>query len=210
MIEKGMKNRVAISTLFRFGFLILLCLTECKKKNVTVDPLSQLPPLTTKGLNTFGCLVNGHVCIPQRPSGELFYDPPYACSLYYYSDTAKPYRFLVLGSDKPDYCGSTSVSISLDSVHMKTGDVFDLTAWRDSTGIGLAGKKYGECFVAPTCPVPSFKFYYTTDTVRGQITIVLLDLVKQIASGTFWFDAIFAPGDTVHVTDGRFDMHYTN
>ncbi|MEP6465521.1 MAG: hypothetical protein ABJB05_04415 [Parafilimonas sp.] len=30
-----------------------------------------------------------------------------------------------------------------------------------------------------------------------------------IVSGTFWFNAIEqTDGDTVHVTNGRFDMHY--
>jgi hypothetical protein len=32
---------------------------------------------------------------------------------------------------------------------------------------------------------------------------------KGIASGTFWFTAVNDKGDTVKVTNGRFDVHYT-
>ena len=110
------------------------------------------------------------------------------------------------GEDKPTGCDLTSVSIGLDSVNLKSGDSFALTAWRDSTGTFLAGKKHGVCMIAPTCP--GWTFYYTTNTVSGEVLIVYLDRVNYIASGTFWFDAINVPGDTVHVREGRFDMQY--
>jgi hypothetical protein len=52
--------------------------------------------------------------------------------------------------------------------------------------------------------------YSTDSTTKGEITITHFDQRKQIVSGTFWFDAVETTnGDTVHVTDGRFDMQYT-
>lgn len=33
------------------------------------------------------------------------------------------------------------------------------------------------------------------------------DETNNIASGAFWFNAVNLTGDTVKVTDGRFDMH---
>ena len=177
------------------------------KKNSSGDPLSQLPPLTTKGLNTFGCLVNGNVFTLKGLLGDI--GPYYACTYQYvYADTAKPYNFAVWGEHKADGCHFASVAIGLDSVNIKTGDVYDLIAWRDSSGKFIAGKNHGGYSDEISCL--DLKFYYTTDLVKGQITFVLLDPVNQIASGTFWFDAIFTPGDTVHITDGRFDMHYTD
>ena len=195
------------STIFLLVFAgMIFPYSGCKKNSSGKDSSSQLPPLTNRGLNTFGCLVNGSILIPAKPFGDE--GPYYACTYQYlYADTAKPYGFAVWGKDKTDGCHFTNVAIGLDSVNIKSGDVYDLTAWRDSTGIFLAGKKHAQYAVESACL--NYKTYYTTDTVKGQITIVLLDQVNQIASGTFWFDAIFAPGDTVHVREGRFDMHYT-
>ena len=36
-----------------------------------------------------------------------------------------------------------------------------------------------------------------------------LDEVKQIVSGTFWFDAVNDKGEKVEVREGRFDMIFT-
>jgi hypothetical protein len=35
------------------------------------------------------------------------------------------------------------------------------------------------------------------------------DLTYQIASGTFWFEGAIDAGDSVKITDGRFDVHFT-
>lgn len=200
-----MSKMSAIYLLLCAGMIFLY--SDCKKNSSGNDPISQLPPFTTKGLNTFGCLVNGKALILEKPWGDI--GPFYACTYQYlYADTSKPYGFVVWGKDKPRACDFTDVSIGLDSVNLKSGDTFMLTAWRDSTGTFLAGKKYGVCTIVTTCP--GMTTYYTTNTVSGEVTIVFLDPVNQIASGTFWFDAIDVPGDTVHVREGRFDMHYTD
>jgi hypothetical protein len=181
--------------------------SACKKNLSGQDPLSQLPPLTTKGLNTFGCLVNGKALIIEKPLGD--YGLSHGCTYAFsYPGANKPFGFLVWGEDKPTGCDLTSVGIDLDSVDLKSGDSFALTAWSDATGAFIAGKKYGRCIISTTCPW--WTTYYTTNTVSGEATIVFIDTVNQIASGTFWFDAINVPGDTIHVREGRFDMHYTN
>ena len=60
------------------------------------------------------------------------------------------------------------------------------------------------------CPPAPIVGYGTDSTTTGQVTITHFDQLNQIVSGTFWFDAVEATkGDTVHVTNGRFDMHYT-
>jgi hypothetical protein len=51
--------------------------------------------------------------------------------------------------------------------------------------------------------------YKTNGAASGFLTITKLDPIMQIVSGTFYFKAINAPGDTVNVTNGRFDMPYT-
>jgi len=39
----------------------------CKKKDppIGTNAIAQLPPITTTGANTFGCLVNGEVWLPK-------------------------------------------------------------------------------------------------------------------------------------------------
>ncbi len=196
-----------MSTIYPLLFTGMIFPYSGCKKNSSGDPLSQLPPLTTKGLNTFGCLVNGKALVPEKPLDDI--GRPYACSYTYsYPGTSQPFGFLVAGEDKPRACDITNVTIDLDGVDLKSGDSFALTDWSGATGTFLAGKKYAICMIGPTCP--GWTTYYTTNTVSGEVTIVFMDSVNNIASGTFWFDAINVPGDTVHVTDGRFDMHYTN
>lgn len=54
------------------------------------------------------------------------------------------------------------------------------------------------------------KYYYTSATNTGQVTITKLDLTNKIASGTFEFTAEDEnnPANTIRVTDGRFDVTF--
>jgi len=178
--------------------IILLCSNSCKK--VSTSSTNQLPPLTTQGLNTFGCLVNGNLFIPQRPwsDPESFYGCFYQ---YIYADTSKPFVFEVWGEDKPKANDFTVVQIELDSIKLHQGDVFQL-------GVSGKRKKYGVYMYSPPS-IAGIINYGTSDVLTGQIAITFLDQVNLIASGTFWFDAADGTGDTVHITQGRFDMHFT-
>jgi hypothetical protein len=51
--------------------------------------------------------------------------------------------------------------------------------------------------------------YETNNAVTGQLIITKFDAIKQIVSGTFYFDAINDKGDIMKITNGRFDMQYT-
>jgi len=52
--------------------------------------------------------------------------------------------------------------------------------------------------------------YYTSNTNRGIVIITKLDLTNKIVSGTFDLTAEDEnnPGNTIKVTDGRFDVKY--
>jgi hypothetical protein len=41
------------------------------------------------------------------------------------------------------------------------------------------------------------------------LTIIHLDTINQVVSGTFQFKAVSKIGDTVKITNGRFDVHYS-
>lgn len=144
--------------------------------------------------------------MPQRPIGDI--NPFYTCTYQYlYADTSKPYGFTVTGTDKINSCNMSNVGIRLDSVKLQQGNIYNLKSGQDSMGLALPGKKSSSYISVPSCS--QFIIYNTTDSVTGQITITFLDQVNQIVSGTFWFDALNKPGDTVHVRNGRFDMHFT-
>ena len=51
--------------------------------------------------------------------------------------------------------------------------------------------------------------FQTNDTSPGEFKIEYFDSLKQIISGTFWFDAYDTSGKLVQVRDGRFDVQFT-
>jgi hypothetical protein len=55
----------------------------------------------------------------------------------------------------------------------------------------------------------SYIEFLTNDIVTGELNLKKFDEVNQIASGTFWFNAVNDVGDTVKVTEGRFDVKFT-
>lgn len=48
--------------------------------------------------------------------------------------------------------------------------------------------------------------YETQSLNSGELKITKLDRENFIISGTFWFTAVNDQGDTIRVTDGRFDV----
>jgi len=52
-----------------FFLLVIISIISFQcKKSVQED---QLPPITTIGANTFGCLINGNVWLPGRPAMSI-------------------------------------------------------------------------------------------------------------------------------------------
>ena len=161
----------------------LLGLSQCKKKDP--DPVSQLPPATQTGANTFGCLVNGQPWTPQGYNGTSNYsitvDPTYHggnvdIRAYRYTDNL--IQSIILGGDSIKSMGSYSLAATTKSVFFT--DLHLLPACQNFDG------KAGQ---------------YR----QGNLTITRLDLQAGIISGTFAF-TLYKPGcDSVRVTQGRFD-----
>lgn len=93
-----------------------------------------------------------------------------------------------------------SVGIFTDSVQISPG-IFLLSEKF------VAGKSYGQ--YGRYIIGQNTNLYNTNTIVNGELTIKRLDEINQIVSGTFWFNAVNDNADTVKITDGRFDMHYT-
>lgn len=172
------------------GFLLS---ASCKKHAVQpVNQLSLLPAATQTGARTFGCLVNGVAFVPKNAS--IIEGPHLQCN--YILLNGGHYFTLVLSNN---YNGLVKgIRVGTDSLAIAQGQNYKLTTY----AMGNADAAYS-LFGTDN------RRYLTNDAVSGVLTITKLDPATQIVSGTFYFKAINAPGDTVSVTDGRFDMPYT-
>jgi hypothetical protein len=178
-------------------FLYSLLIGSGCRKHKTKNPVDQLPSETQTGANTFGCLVNGQ---PLTPKGSALSGPNLACIYQYIiSGTPSGYTFALAGTDKKDPCNIRTVGFGFDSIKMQTG-IYQLKIRKNGQGGG--GVNIG------ICNFPSNNFH-TNELVVGQLELKKFDEINQIASGTFWFNAVNDQGDTIKVTDGRFDVRYT-
>ncbi len=176
-------------------FFISLAASECKKHKPG-NPIDQLPPETQVGANTFGCLVDGKVFLPKGPS----LSPILTCYyqyIYYSSPTG--YVFQVAARDNSNSSILNSINILSDSVKLEQGKTYDL----QETTKGTVRGNYRHWVNN------SLDDFLTYSPLSGQLILKKFDEINQIASGTFWFNAVNANRDTVHVTDGRFDMKFT-
>jgi hypothetical protein len=192
---KNIVKSSLISSLFLFTFY------SCKKQK-HLTPLEQLPAFTDTGANTFGCLVDGKAVVIHKPF--LNFSPGFGCQYNQTYNSTAGYLFALSASDIIDGCHFKTVGMQLDSIQQ-----LDIGSYTLNTGRIIYGK-VGYVNVANGCP-PSPLLMYTTGTaVAGKLTITHFDQHNQIVSGTFYFDAVESTtDDTVHVTDGRFDMKFT-
>ncbi|MBX7205917.1 MAG: hypothetical protein K1X81_10885 [Bacteroidia bacterium] len=169
-----------------FKFVLLLVAfsslgLHCKKENE--DFSSILPPATQTGKNLAGCVVNGQVWVPSQEWNSLGWLPNG--------------RFLLKLGKKVAFAPTSDIGISLyDTV--KAPGVYEISP--TTTYTSLAYFYWGG---------GTGVFYDTNNTHKGALIITRLDEQQRVISGLFYFDAIdLVTGDVVHVTDGRFDMHY--
>lgn len=52
--------------------------------------------------------------------------------------------------------------------------------------------------------------YYTNENLPGALLITNFDSQNFIVSGTFEFTVLTDDGNEINITDGRFDLNYTN
>lgn len=176
-------------------FLITLTGSKCKKEKPG-NPIDQLPPETQIGANTFGCLVDGKVFLPKGPG----LNPILTCYyqyIYYPSPTG--FVFQVAARDNSNPSTLNSMNILSDSIILEQGKTYNL----QETNRGTVRGNYRHW------NNNSLDDFLTFSPSSGQLKVNKFDEVNQIASGTFWFNAVNSNGDTVHVTNGRFDMQFT-
>jgi hypothetical protein len=167
--------------------LLVIMLYACDKNEDTPqDALSQLPPATQNGANTFGALINGEVFIP---SGGI---NPLDC--VYQLINGERY-FTIDAARRNDNFNLISLSISTNARELIENQTYLLNT-------NEPGNAYGQYFF-------SAQSSFTNDINTGNLTITKLDLNNQIVSGTFFFDVVDQNGILLEVRDGRFDVRFT-
>ena len=176
----------------------LLTASKCKKDPIT-NPVDQLPAATQTGANTFGCLINGQVFLPG--------DVPLGTSAVQanYQNLNNSYSFRLVGTHGTG-SNISGISISTDSLTLYVGNSLILT----SDSINNKGRAIG-LYTNYSMGNDYRNSDYSTKmpNYSGVLYISHLDLVHQVVSGTFWFNAVNQNGGTVKITDGRFDVHFT-
>jgi len=169
-------------------FLLLvatMAIFSCKEKE-TPEPEIQLPAITSKGLNTFGCVVNGEIFVAGRGK-EKAWNPTIISYMHYkdsiFSLLAKDYESnKVISLETIYYSGDKNVSL----YNPNSYDYASITEFIDFNFFG--GKQY---LIQRT---NDWRLHISEDNDR-------------FISGTFSFDAINREGgDTIHIRDGRFDV----
>ncbi len=168
------------------GFFLLFLFTNSRCRKGDAEP--QLPPITQIGANTFGCMVNGKIFLPNgstgtgKPNYRVMVDPTYndgqfSINCYAVINTNET-QFLDFGSDSIKGIGKYPLTIigrlriAWSSAYCKT-DVYDTISYRD-----------------------------------GYLNITRYDLSLGIFSGEFAFTYKPPTCDTIRITSGRFDHKF--
>ncbi|KHJ39502.1 hypothetical protein PBAC_00090 [Pedobacter glucosidilyticus] len=172
------------------GYLSLSA-SSCKKDKTGIDAL---PAATQEGKNTFGCLVNGEVFIPQV-RGLGLGQVPLSCYYSYENTNSRKGYYLSISATDSKNSPLRGVDIDTDSLKIEQSKIYKL---EKAGAKGIASAEY----------VASLDRYYTSSVASGKLKITKLDESKKIISGTFCFDAVNETGEKVEVREGRFDLKY--
>ena len=160
-------------------------LCSCDKDNdKPTNPVSQLPPATQTGENTFGCLINGEPFVVSNTSNQTAI----------YQDGG-----LLIGGQKNINNNLTQVSMFISETNIGA-----IIAENNSYVLNSNTVPKGEYYIEnQNC------FYFTSSNYSGSITITKLDNINFIVSGTFEFKSISDNCEgIIDITNGRFDLQY--
>jgi len=169
-----------------FFLLIFLTLTTPQCIKITRGP--QLPPITTWGANTFGCLVNGNVWLP-----------------YSYLQGGINYALWVGGAIPGSYYKNQTISITANNTKTSPTSTFDIVIFNlKDTGTYEIQNTLSDGLTYSDGTID----YAPVDTF-GTVKILRLDTIADIVSGTFSFRGTNTQfNKTVNITNGRFDVHW--
>jgi hypothetical protein len=141
--------------------------------------------------------VNGELFFADAPTGSrLFNFIYYACNDTGAADRTKK-ALLVALTNK---AGSTLLFYLDDLIPFESATK-QLNKTTDPWPAEVCAEDYGRY-------VAGGKAYQTNENFKGEVNLSRFDTLNRIVSGTFHFTAVHQPtGETVNVTDGRFDIN---
>ena len=172
------------------ALLALALLTECHHKDPDPQkPEDLLPPATQTGARTFGCLVNGQAWVPEgKPLDNysvILYEPsinsPSGAQFnIQVSRNTKRFEYINL------FCGPIIPQKRLYAMSLGKFEA-----------MGAYDGFYGD-----------YSSVYNLTYLAGQVELTRVDEQAGVVAGTFWFTALRPGGDTLKVTQGRFDYKF--
>ncbi|WP_405369897.1 DUF6252 family protein [Nonlabens sp. Asnod2-A12] len=166
--------------------LLISSLIACDKNDddSPQEPVSQLPPETTTGENTFGCLINGEPFVVRNTSNQV--------AIFQNGG-------LFIG-------GQLTSNGFLDNVNMFISEsnigapIMENSIYQLNSDTIPKGEYFSERL---NCR------FNTSTNYSGSIEILKLDTVNYIISGKFHFQANSnSCTEIINVTEGRFDLQY--
>ena len=175
-------------------FACLIALISCDNDdNKPKTELEKLPPATQTGAQTIGCLVNG----------KAFFDNSSFNNFYQFIDGE---YYLVINWDSDNSSGYKDGQLAISKTNIQEGQTYILnkSSYTDGDYTGA-----GATFVSTLSEF--YGQYETNSNYTGQIHFTRFDTVNFIMSGTFEFQAKDILSEkTISVTNGRFDLNFTN
>lgn len=171
--------------------ILSLYLISCDEK---------LPKPTQEGADIIACKVNGKAWIAQR--GTSFGTKKYSLI---YNNQFKPKRQLVIHANNISSDHNSSIQLAFEDVRAPGTYHFS----SDTNPYPAAWKFKDHAMYIESKPENAN--YITNSRHTGWVTFTRVDTVNFILSGIFEFTAenYNAPGKTIKITDGRFDLKYS-
>lgn len=175
--------------------LILICsvfmiFCGCTK---SISEIDKLPPITQSGEGSFGCLINGKLCVPS--SGKPNSVANAVIVNFYNTPIPATSQILIRYNN-----GASYMIFNLDSL-AKFNNYPINNATNKNIQILMRGASNGtSCYNIGT------SYYYTKMT--GEVKITKLDLTNKIIAGVFSFSIEANGCENFNVTDGRFDLPF--
>ena len=181
-----MKNLLVFTTL-----LIIFFFSSCSKDDdKPQNPIDQLPPATQTGAGTFGCLIDDKAFVPPKFGSNA----PNA----FYQFVGGAYTLSIYGSTGG---GSNLKTINIGCIDMPLIQeiIYPLKERINANYFGAYIIGGGITYSGAS-----------TTAKPGTLRITHFDPVNFIISGTFEFTILDDNDNEINITDGRFDMNYTN
>jgi len=198
--------------MYKLLLLLLVVVISCQKNTQsTLDNPYGLPNATQTGVNMFACRINGHNVIVQDP--EAYY---FGCSFNY--NNSRDTMGVSVTNKLQDTLISPIISIGFKIMSTSTLQVDSTYSLSDtSKAFAQIITQFSPCGMG--AGYGNGQFSYATS---GSVTITkisggykLISGVSSgydpnaIVSGTFNFIIPINGCDTIKVTDGRFDINYS-